>query len=183
PNFQTIDLGAQDKYGQPIRIGGRFSNGNAVLPELADLVMNDPDIKLGIIRSLWHGTADHRLGQMYLNGWWRSPTLVEQYPSVASAMAYYFQGQGLGIPAVLIQGANGQRANSAGQSRCPTALQVSVGGAGNPVVRALQRPTDQDRYDRRKALLDRLNQRFGASRPDTMVRAMEKATEDAYSVT
>src|SRR5690606_38724752 len=82
PNFQTIDLGVNDKYGQPVRIGGQFSNGNAVFPELADLVMNDPDVKLGIIRSLWHGTADHRLGQMYMNGFWRSQTLVDQYPSM-----------------------------------------------------------------------------------------------------
>ncbi len=186
PNFQTIDLGVTDKYGQPVRIGGAFNQGNPIFPELANLVMNDPDIKLGIIRSLWHGTADHNLGQRYMNGFWRSQTLVEQYPSMASAMAYYFQGQGLGIPSVVIQGANGQRVNAAGESRCPTALQVSVGqGTGNPVVRALQLPTgvDQARYDRRKALLDRLNRRFLGEHPDTMARAMEKATDDAHSVT
>lgn len=185
PNFQTIDLGVQDKYGEPVRIGGQFNAQNVVFPELANLVMNDPAIKLGIIRSFWHGSNDHGTGQRYMNGWWRSQTLVMQYPSVASAMAYYFQGQGLGIPAVVINGANGDRVNASGESRCPTALQVAVGAANNPVVQALRRPNnvDQARYDRRKALLDRLNERFMASRPDQMAKAMEKATEDAYDVT
>lgn len=185
PNFQTIDLGVQDKYGSPVRIGGQFNAGNVVFPELANLVMTDPAVKLGVIRSFWHGSNDHGTGQRYMNGWWRSNALVGQYPSVASAMAYYFQGQGIGIPAVVINGANGDRVNSSGESRCPTALQVGVGGANNPVVTALQRPTgvDQARYDRRKALLDRLNQRFMASRPDQMAKAMEKATEDAFDVT
>jgi hypothetical protein len=85
----------------------------------------------------------------------------------------------------VINGANGDRVNSAGESRCPTALLVNAGGGANPVVQALRRPTgvDQARYDRRKSLLDRLNQRFLASRPDSMARAMEKATDDAFDVT
>lgn len=185
PNFQTIDLGVSDKYGQPVRIGGQFSAGNVVFPDLANTVMTDPAIKLGVIRSFWHGSNNHGTGQMYMNGWWRSNTLVQQFPSVASAMAYYFQGQGLGIPSVVIQGNNGDRVNAAGESRCPTALLVQVGTGNNPVVEALRRPAnvDQARYDRRKSLLDRLNQRFLASRPDTLVRAAEKAADDAYSVT
>ncbi|MCO5167650.1 MAG: DUF1501 domain-containing protein [Planctomycetes bacterium] len=185
PNFQTINLGVNDRYGQPVRIGGQFANGNAIFPQLANLVMNDPAVKLGLVRSFWHGSNNHQTGQTYMNGWWRSQALVEQYPSMASAMAYYFQGQGLGIPSVVINGANGNRVNSAGESRCPTALQVNANAGNNPVVQSLRRPNnvDQARYDRRKALLDRLNQRFLESRPDAMVRAMEKATEDAYDVT
>jgi hypothetical protein len=186
PGFQTIDLGVMDKYNQPMRIGGQFNAGQVIFPELSNVVMSDPAIKLGVIRSFWHGSNSHNQGQMYMNGMWRSQALVMQYPSVASAMAYYFQGQNLGIPSVVINGANGDRVNDAGESRCPTALQVSVGaGANNPVVQALNRPTgvDQARYDRRKSLLDRLNQRFIASRPDALARAAEKATEDAYDVT
>jgi hypothetical protein len=187
-NFQTINLGTQDKYNQPFRIAGQFNAGNTVFPNLANVVMNDPAIKLGVIRSFWHGSNDHGQGQMYMNSWWRSMALSQQYPSVASAMAYYYAGQGIGIPAVVIDpGLTGQRANDPGASRCPTALQVTAGQnpTGNPTVQALQLPpgVDQARYDRRKSLLDRLNARFLASRPDTMARAMEKATEDAYTVT
>jgi hypothetical protein len=102
-------------------------------------------------------------------------------------MAYYFQGQGVGIPSVVIQGANGDRVNDSGASRCPTALMAQAGGNqnANPTVQALQLPpgVDQARYDRRKSLLDKLNARFLASRPDLMAKAEEKATEDAYSVT
>jgi hypothetical protein len=187
PNFQTVNLGTQDAYGQPFRIAGRFNGGNTVFENIANVAMNDPAIKIGAIRSFCHGTEDHGQGQEYMAGMWRSQALVRQYPSVASAMAYYFQGQGLGIPAVLINGDLPQRVNNAGQSRCPTALTVNVGAnpANNPTVAALQRPAgvDQARYDRRKALLDRLNQRFLASRPDHMARAVEKATEDSYGVT
>jgi hypothetical protein len=187
PGFQTINMGTMDTYNQPFRIAGQFNAGNVVFPQLANVAMNDPAIKLGVIRSFWHGSNDHGQGQEYMAGMWRSQALVRQYPSVASAMAYYFQGQGLGIPSVVINGANQQRVNDAGQSRCPTALMVNAGGTGanNPTVQALMRPAgvDQARYDRRKALLDRLNQRFVASRPDDMAKAMEKATNDAHSVT
>ena len=187
PNFQTVNLGTMDAYNQPFRIAGRFNANNIVFENIANVAMNDPAIKIGAIRSFWHGTEDHGQGQEYMAGMWRSQALVRQYPSVASAMSYYFQGQGLGIPAVLINGDLPQRVNSSGESRCPTALMVNVGAnaANNPTVAALRRPTgvDQARYDRRKALLDRLNQRFLATRPDFMARAMEKATEDTYSVT
>jgi hypothetical protein len=180
PNRATINLGVNDAYGAPMRIDGVF-------PRLANLSMNDPAIKLGTIRSFWHGTNDHGQGQMYMSGWWRSNALVQQYPSVASVMAYYYQGTGIGIPSVIINGGNPQRQNDAGQSRCPTALQVNAGnGQGNnPVVQALALPAgvDQARYDRRKTLLDRLNARFLASRPDQAARAMEKATADAHSIT
>lgn len=180
PNYQTINLGVKDTYNADVRIAGVF-------PRLANLAMNDPAVKLGLIRSFWHGSNDHGMGQQYMNGWWRSNALVQQYPSVAAVMSYYYQGTGIGIPSVVINGANGDRVNDAGQSRCPTALQVNAGAnqANNPVVQALGLPAgvDQARYDRRKALLDKLNARFLASRPDQMARAVEKATADAHSIT
>ena len=178
--FPGINLGVNDAYGQPMLISNVF-------PRLATLSMNDPAIKLGTIRSFWHGSNDHGQGSMYMNGWWRSNALVQQYPSVASVMAYYYQGTGIGIPSVVINGGLSNRPNDAGQSRCPTALQVNAGnGQGNnPVVQALALPAgvDQARYDRRKTLLDRLNARFLGSRPDQTARAMEKATADAHSIT
>ncbi len=178
--FNTINLGAKDKYNEDVHI-------SEVFPDIANLVQNDPAVSLGLIRAFWHGSNDHGTGQRYMNTWWRSQALSQQYPSVASAMAYYFQGKGIGIPSVVINGANGDSANMANASRCPTALQVNAGAnqGNNPVVQSLQLPpgVDQARYDRRKALLDRLNQRFLASRPDQVARAVEKATEDAHAVT
>jgi hypothetical protein len=186
PGFQTVDLGVRDVYGAPVRLGGQFSASEPVLPELANLVMNDRDVKLGLVRSFWHGQNAHVMAQTYMNCWWRSQPLVAQYPSMASAMAYYLQGRGPGIPAVVITGNHGERVNDAGQSRCPTGLEVAPGGAASSqLVEALRRPVgvDQARYDRRKAFLDRLNQRYVAAHPDAMARAMEKATEDAHAVT
>lgn len=177
--FNTINLGVKDAYNEDMVI-------SEVFPTLANMVMNDPNVSLGTLRSMVHRNNNHGTAQMYMNSFWEG-TLANIYPSIASAMAYYFQGSGIGIPSVVINGGNGQDVNTARASRCPTALQVNAGnGQGNnPVVQALQLPTGVDpaRYTRRKSLLDKLNARFLASRPDDIAKAMERATNDAASVT
>ena len=177
--FQTINLGVNDVYNQPIRISNVF-------PTLANLSMNDPAIGIGIIRSMWHGSNNHGNGQAMMASFWRGQ-LGNSYPSMAPVFAHYFQGQGIGIPAVLINGDNLQGANDARGARVPTALAVTAGqGQGqNPVVQALSLPPNVDlaRYGRRKALLDKINAEFLGKRPDDMVKAYEKATADAYNVT
>ena len=177
--FQTINLGANDVYNQPIRISNVF-------PQLANLSMNDPAIGLGIIRSMWHGSNNHGNGQAMMGSFWRGQ-LLNSYPSMAPVFAHYFQGQRIGIPSVVINGDAMQGINDARGARVPTALQVNAGQgqANNPVVQALSLPAgvDLNRYNRRKALLDKLNAEYVGKHPDDMVKAFEKATLDAFNVT
>ena len=179
--FPTINLGINDVYNQPVQISNVF-------PNLANLAMNDPAVGLGIVRSMWHGSNNHGNGQQMMAAFWRGQ-LLNSYPSQAPVFAHYFQGSGLGIPAVQIAGNNLAGINDARGARVPTALSVTVGGgqaAQSPIVQALSLPpgTDNPRYQRRKALIDKLNARFLTKRSvDPMSKAYEKATNDAFNVT
>jgi len=177
--FGTINLGVKDKYNEDVLI-------SEVFPNLAGLVQNDANVNLGLIRSVTHSSNSHTNGQIYMNNFWRG-ALSGVYPSTAAVMAHYFQGTGLGIPSVVINGSNGREVNDSKSSRVPTALMVGAGGGagGNPVVRALQRPTgvDQARYDRRKTLLEKLNARYLGQRPDSLAKDYEAATRDAVGIT
>ena len=55
-----------------------------------------------IVRSMWHGSDNHGNGQMMMSSLWRGQ-LGNSYPSVAPVFAHYFQGQRLGVPAVVVQ--------------------------------------------------------------------------------
>lgn len=175
----TINLGVKDPYGKDVLI-------SEVFPNLGDLVQNDPAVGLATLRSMCHRNNDHGQAQSYMNTFWEGP-LATFYPSTAAVMAYYYQGKGIGIPSVVINGANGTMVNSANASRCPTALQVNAGSnqGQNPVVRALTRPAgvDEARYQRRRSLLERLNARFLKDRPDDVAKAYEEASKQAASVT
>jgi len=177
--FGTINLGVKDKYNEDLLIADIF-------PTIADKVMNDPMVSIGIVRSMSHRNNAHGNGQRFNNCFWMgAPSTM--YPSTACVMAEYFQGYGIGIPSVVINGNNGQMANDAKASRCPTALQVNVnqGQGNNPTVQALNLPpgVNQARYQRRKSLLDKLNARYLATRPDAITKAYEKAINDAADVT
>jgi hypothetical protein len=175
----TINLGAKDPYGEDVLI-------SEIFPQLAQLAINDPAVGVGVFRSMVHRNNSHGTAQQYMNNFWEgAPATL--HPSTAAVMAYYYQGTGLGIPSVVINGNNGQNANVANQSRVPTALQVTAGsGQGNnPTVEALQLPpgVNAARYQRRQNLITALNQRFLAAHPDDIAAAYKKATEDAASVT
>ncbi len=177
--FNTIDTGALDKYGNPMLV-------TDVFPNLVNMVQNDPNVSLGLVRSMDHNSNSHGNGQLYMNTFWKG-TLANIYPSTAAVMAYYFEGSGLGIPSVVINGNISGRANDARASQVPTALQVSAGGGagGNPVVRSLQLPTGVDaaRYGRRQTMLDKLNARFLSQRPDVIAAQYEKSARDAVDIT
>ena len=178
--FPTINLGINDTRGEPIHL-------SEVFPTIAGLAQNNGSgVSLGLIRSMFHNSNNHGNGQMMMNNFWRG-ALGNFYPSTASAMAYYFQGQGIGIPSVVINGANGNGVNDSRGAPIPTALQVDTNNnqGNNPTVEALELPpgVDLTRYNRRKDLLDQLNARFLGERPDAIARDIERATEDAFSVT
>jgi hypothetical protein len=177
--FNTIDTGAKDVYGNKFLVAQHFPNIVGLL--------NDPAFGLGVVRSMNHGNGDHATAESYMNCYWGNP-LATQYPSTASAMAYYFQGQAeLGIPSVVISGNNGNEFNDAKGGNLPTALNVQAGGnqGQNPTVQYLNMPTNVDavRYARRQRLQAALNQDFLATRPDSQVTAYNKAWNDAYNIT
>lgn len=176
--FQTIDLGTKDIYNQNIRISNVF-------PNIAGL-LNDPAMGLGVMRSVMHGNGDHGNAQAYMNNFWGS-VLTNMYPSTAAVMAHYFQGQGLGIPSVVVAGANGDQFNDAKGAAIPTALMVNVGQnqGANPTVQALGYPTGVNaaRYERRRRMQEELNKSMLGSRPDDVVKAYDKAWKDAYDIT
>lgn len=178
--FNPINLGVNDVYGNPVQVTDAIQN-------LAAKVQNDPAVSLAIIRSMRTNDNNHGSGQSKNTSWWEGG-LLNSMPAIAPTMSYYMQGKGIGIPAVLVDGNNGNDANNArGNVRIPTALQVTVGGNqnNNPVVEALNLPQGVDgaRYTRRKAMLDKMNAKFLAANPDGMAKAYEKATKDAFDIT
>ncbi len=175
--FPAIPTGANDIYGNPFRVSNVF-------PSIVGL-LNDPAFGLGAVRSMVHGNGDHGTGQMYMNCFWGS-VLATQYPSTAAVMAHYFQGMGLGIPSVVINGANGNNPNDAKGARIPTALMVNVNAnqGQNPTVQALGMPTgvSANRYASRRRMMEAVNQKSLAL-PDDAVKAYDKAWKDAYDIT
>ena len=176
--FNTINLGVKDTYGQDVRISDVFGN-------LANLVGSDPGVNLALVRSMVHGNGAHANAQRYMNRYWEgAPATL--YPSTASVMAHFYEGAGLGIPSVVLTGANGDGANVARGSRVPTALSVNPAASGqNPVVKALERPAgvDDARYRRRQLVIERMNKRFLKKRTDAVAKAYDKATADAADLT
>ncbi|MEZ6186527.1 MAG: DUF1501 domain-containing protein [Planctomycetota bacterium] len=179
-SFNPINMGVNDVYGNPMRVTDAIQN-------LAAKAQNDPMVSLAVVRSMRHNNNNHGTGQEMNTSWWQG-ALLNTMPAIAPTMAYYMQGKGVGIPAVLVNGDNGNNANNArGNTRIPTALTVTVGGNqnNNPVVEALSLPqgVDQARYSRRKAMLDQMNARFLSANPDGLAKAYEKATKDAFDIT
>lgn len=172
--FNTITLGSNDIYGQPFRVG-------EVLPQLSNLAMNDPMIKLGAIRSMSHNNGDHDTAQYWMNCFWQSP-VAEFYPSTAASMAYYFQDQGLKIPSVVIRGNNGDGSNDAKGGQVPTALQVFD---QTSTVQMLRRPANVDaaRYQRRRTMLEAFEATFQPTRPDLEAKAWDRTWKQAYDIT
>jgi len=133
-----------------------------------------------------HGNGNHQQAEQYMNCFWQSPVQAN-YPSTASVMAYYYQGQGLGIPAVLITGNNGANPNDNKGGRCPTALMVQAGQnhGANPTVQELSLPTGSDAadYKRRYDIAAAINQNIQQTRPDSVVKDATAAWNQAYQIT
>jgi hypothetical protein len=178
--FPTIDTGAKDIYGNKMMVSSMF-------PGITGL-LSDSAFGLGLVRGMTHGNGDHGTAESYMNCFWGNP-LATQYPSTAAVMAYYFQGQGLGIPSVVIPNGNGfyNESNDGKGANIPTALAVQSGqGQGqNPTVQELTLPTgvDATRYGRRQRLQDAINANMLATRPDQTVKSYDKAWNDAYKIT
>lgn len=165
--FPTINTGVNDKYGQPILLGN-------VLPKVAEVVANGT-AGLGIVRSLVHTNGDHDAAVLASQSFWRSVGPAMLYPSVASVMSYYFQGQtAINVPAVAIDGTcNDNKGNP---------IPMALNGRTSGMDAVLTRPVTSTRYDRRNRMLTALNAGMD-SRPDALVESHAAATQDAYKTT
>jgi hypothetical protein len=163
----TINTGINDKYGKPILLG-------SVLPKIAAAV-GAGTAQLGIVRSLVHSNGDHDAAELATQSFWRTIGPASLYPSVASVMSYYFQGQTtINVPAVAIDGtANDNKGNP---------ISMALNGRTSGMTALLNRPVTATRYDRRKRMLDNLNA-GRSNRPDTLVQSHIAATTDAYKLT
>jgi len=166
--FGTINLGVSDKYGQPIYL-------SSVLPKIAAAVQGGT-AGMGICRSLVHTNGDHSAAVLATQSFWKTIGPAMLYPSIGSALAFYFQGlTSINIPAVAIDGeCNDNKGNP-----IPTALNGTVGGMNS----VLTRPVTATRYDRRKGMLDKLNAGYLTKHPDVVAQSISGASADAYTIT
>lgn len=172
----TLTLGANDIYGRPIQVADHFGG-------IANLVNGDPaSFGLALFRSIAHGSGDHGASQEYMNCFWGS-RVAPRKPSTAACMGHLFKDRtgDLGVPSVVIEGSNGNASNDAKGANMPAALSVS--SRAREVVDELSLNVDRDRYDRRQRITAKINERFLGTRPDEMVKAWNKAWQDAYNVT
>jgi hypothetical protein len=186
--FPTINLGSNDIYGNPIYLTNLF-------PNLSNLFMNDPAIKLGIVRSLHHENMLHTLSQTWMNCFWQSP-VANLYPSTSAVMAYLLKDSApLGIPSVQIVGTatgnpccagqggpNGDDSNTAKGGNCPTAFTVFN---SEDAVAMLSKPAGvtPQRYETRRQIIAGLNAGFNARKPDTVLPAWDEAWKQACDIT
>jgi hypothetical protein len=163
----TVDVGANDKYGQPILLG-------SVLPKIAAVVKGGT-AGLGLVRSLVHTNGDHDAAVLATQSFWRTIGPAMLYPSIGSVMSYYFQGlTAINVPAVAIDGTcNDNKGNP---------ISSALNGRTSGMNALLTRPVTATRYDRRKRMLDGLNAGM-SSRPDALVQSHVAAIQDAYKIT
>lgn len=181
--FPTLSLGKNDIYGKPIWLTNNLTN-------LANLVNSNPSAYgLGIIRSMHHGNGVHAIAESFMNCFWQSP-VGNLYPSTSASMTYLMQDQvagATGLPSCSIVNNQGSQFNDAKGSACPTALQVSGGSAGQLTATQamLSLPTGvaQPQYDRRKAIIQAIEQNYDATRPDQNVKAWTAAWNQAHDIT
>jgi hypothetical protein len=173
--FNTIDVGAKDIYGAPIKVAQHF-------PNLVNLLHNGPQYGLGILRSVVHGNGSHDFAQMFMNCFWQSP-VGENYPSTAAVMQYYLRDQpGIGTPSVLVTGDQANEANDAKGAPIETAFGAAADATS---VDALTMPAgvDATRLARRQQLLSLMDDGYLATHPDGLTKAWPGAVKRAFSVT
>ena len=140
--------------------------------------------KFAVIRSMTHGEAAHERGTHNMfTGYKPSPAL--QYPSFGSVISHEYGPRKNLPPYVCIPGVPNEFAGSGylSSSFGPFALGDDPSNP-NFKVRDLDLAggVDQDRFLRRKAALERINQRFGSMVSADNVGAMDTFYERAYSL-
>lgn len=140
--------------------------------------------KICLVRGLWHGEAAHERGthNMY-TGYRPSPALL--YPSIGSVVSHELGMRGELPPYICVPSLPNEFAGSGFLSTRfgPFSLGADPADKGF-VVRDLSLPKDVDaaRFDRRRKMLDAVNQHFHALETSDALSAMDEFYSKAYTM-
>ncbi len=140
--------------------------------------------KITVIRSMTHGEAAHERGTHNMFTGYR-PSPAVQYPSMGSVVAHEFGPRNNLPPYVLIPNQPNPYAGTGYLSSSFAGFSIGADPAqGGFQVRDLQLPggVDTQRFDRRRRLLDVVNQHFAEREKSDAVQAVDTFYDRAYGL-
>jgi len=170
----------------PIEYRGPLGSIQTVVPDirLGELMVNTSKIadKISIIRSMTHGEAAHERGTHNMfTGYRPSPAL--QYPSMGSVVAHEFGPRKNLPPYVCIPNQPNEFAGTGYLSSSYSGFGLgSDPASGNFAVRDLKIPVAEDRFSRRKKVLDIVNTDFNQKQEADSIDAVNSFYKRAYSL-
>jgi len=170
----------------PLEYRGPLSNIQTVVPgiRLGELMVKTSRImdKIAIIRSLTHGEAAHERGTHNMfTGYRPSPAL--QYPSMGSVVAHEFGPRKNLPPYVCIPNQPNEYAGTGYLSSSYSGFGLgSDPASANFEVRDLKIPVPDERFSRRRKVLDIVNTDFNKKQNADSVSAVNSFYNRAYSL-
>jgi hypothetical protein len=170
----------------PIEYRGPLGSIQTVVPDirLGELMVNTSKItdKISIIRSMTHGEAAHERGTHNMfTGYRPSPAL--QYPSMGSVVAHEFGPRKNLPPYICIPNQPNEFAGTGYLSSSYSGFGLgSDSASGSFAVRDLKIPVAEDRFSRRKKVLDIVNTDFNQKQEADSIDAVNSFYKRAYSL-
>jgi hypothetical protein len=170
----------------PIEYRGPLGSIQTVVPDirLGELMVNTSKItdKISIIRSMTHGEAAHERGTHNMfTGYRPSPAL--QYPSMGSVVAHEFGPRKNLPPYICIPNQPNEFAGTGYLSSSYSGFGLgSDPASGSFAVRDLKIPVAEDRFSRRKKVLDIVNTDFNQKQEADSIDAVNSFYKRAYSL-
>ena len=170
----------------PIEYRGPLGSIQTVVPDirLGELMVNTSKIadKISIIRSMTHGEAAHERGTHNMfTGYSPSPAL--QYPSMGSVVAHEFGPRKNLPPYICIPTQPNEFAGTGYLSSSYSGFGLgSDPASGSFAVRDLKIPVAEDRFSRRKKVLDIVNTDFNQKQEADSIDAVNSFYNRAYSL-
>ena len=170
----------------PIEYRGPLGSIQTVVPDirLGELMVNTSKIadKISIIRSMTHGEAAHERGTHNMfTGYRPSPAL--QYPSMGSVVAHEFGPRKNLPPYICIPNQPNEFAGTGYLSSSYSGFGLgSDPASGSFAVRDLKIPVAEDRFSRRKKVLDIVNTDFNQKQEADSIDAVNSFYNRAYSL-
>ena len=169
-----------------IEYRGPLGSIQTVVPDirLGELMVNTSKIadKISIIRSMTHGEAAHERGTHNMfTGYRPSPAL--QYPSMGSVVAHEFGPRKNLPPYICIPNQPNEFAGTGYLSSSYSGFGLgSDPASGSFAVRDLKIPVAEDRFSRRKKVLDIVNTDFNQKQEADSIDAVNSFYNRAYSL-
>ena len=170
----------------PIEYRGPLGSIQTVVPDirLGELMVNTSKIadKISIIRSMTHCEAAHERGTHNMfTGYRPSPAL--QYPSMGSVVAHEFGPRKNLPPYICIPNQPNEFAGTGYLSSSYSGFGLgSDPASGSFAVRDLKIPVAEDRFSRRKKVLDIVNTDFNQKQEADSIDAVNSFYNRAYSL-